>query len=407
MPRIMRPFHRIGALLVALTFFQSWVCPSLADTDSAIRALQFNDYATAMPLLREAAAAGDPYAQVLLAQLLLNGKSGVTDPEQAVGWYRKAAAQDPNKSKYVATAQANLASLFWTGRGVSKNTTEAIRLYRRAAANGFAEARGVLIGVYYRGDSIPKDNVQAFKWALIDLASGNARAKPTLDTISREMTPAQRSLALQQAQSEFPELQLPSIDVLTPALSPRMEVQKGLPTTPSAGFTKEYEALHREPLDNELVIRRLNTSLKSLSPPLIFELARRTFVRDKQEAMTLFWLARLRSFYDAIRCTDETAGQGIAGWDVVVEDIIRYGEQHPEAARPAKLSALERESSFPIDTSPEWICLNGVKALSAAAAGKQLENWLKPASEWPALHQLARNQMEKGAQKEAVPHLTR
>src|SRR5882672_10485270 len=111
MPKIMRP-QRVGTLLFALTFFLSWVCPSLADTDSAIRALQFNDYATAMPLLRDAAAGGDPYAQVLLAQLLLNGKSGVTDPEQAVEWYRKAAAQDPKKSKYVATAQANLASLY-------------------------------------------------------------------------------------------------------------------------------------------------------------------------------------------------------------------------------------------------------------------------------------------------------
>jgi hypothetical protein len=391
--------RRAAVLLLALIGIQGWMCQSRADTDSALRALQFNDYSTAMPLLLEAAGAGDAYAQVVLGQLLLNGKSGVTDPQQAARWYRKAAGQDPKASKYVAIAQANLASLYWEGRGVPKDASEATRLYQQAARNGFGDARGVLIGMYYRGDGIPKDIVQAFKWASIDLASGNTRSKPAVDAIAREMTSAQRAQALQQARHEFPNLQFPSIEAVTPGLSPRLEATKGVPSAPSAGFMKEFEALHRQPLESQLIISELKGKLTSLSPPFIFELARRTFVYDKNEAMTLFWLARLRAYYDAIRCTDETAGQGIASWDIVVEDVIRYGEQNAAAGRPSKLSALERELAFPLDTSAEWICLNGIKALSAAAAGNKLQDWLKPASQWPALRQVARDQMAKGAQK--------
>lgn len=205
-------------------------------------------------------------------------------------------------------------------------------------------------------------------------------------------------MALRQAHDEFPDLKLPNVDAVSPALSPQLEATKGVPTGP-AGLTKEFEALHRRPLNDEQVIGQLKAQLKSLSPPFIFELARRTFAYDNQEAMTFFWLARLRAYYDATRCTDATAGQGIAAWDLVVQDIIRYGQQNPGSVRPAKLAALERELSFPLDTSPEWICQSGIKALSAAATGKDLVGWVKPSSDWPALHQSARDQMEKGLQK--------
>lgn len=217
------------------------------------------------------------------------------------------------------------------------------------------------------------------------------------------MTPEQTSLALRQAHDEFPDLKLPTIDVVTPALSPQLEPAKGVPTGP-ASLTKEFEALHGRPLNDEQVLGQLKTQLRSLSPPFIFELARRTFAYDKQEAMTYFWLARLRAYYDATRCADVTAGQEIAAWDFAVQDIIRYGQQNPGSVKPAKLAALEREQSFPFDTSPEWICLHGIKALSAAATGSDRVSWVKPMSDWPTLHQSAREQMEKGAQNQAIPN---
>ncbi|WP_342736173.1 tetratricopeptide repeat protein [Bradyrhizobium sp. B117] len=331
MPKANKPSQIRAVLLLALTCFAGSSGSIQADTDAAVRALRSGDYTTAMPLLKDAAGSGDAYAQVLLAQLLLNGKSGITDPEQAAKWYRAAAVQDTKSSKYVAIAQSNLASLYWTGRGVPKDAATAIELYRQAASNGDSNARNVLIGIYYRGDSVPKDIVQAFKWASIDFASGNIRIKPMVDALAREMTLEQRLLALRQAHEEFPGLKLSNVDAVAPASNPQLEATKGVPTGP-AGLTKEFEALHRRPLNDEQIVGQLKSQLRSLSPPFIFELARRTFALDKQDAMTFFWLARLRAYYDATRCTDATAGQGIAAWDFVVQDIIRYGQQNPGKA---------------------------------------------------------------------------
>jgi hypothetical protein len=47
-------------------------------TDSALNALGQGDNPTALKLFREAANAGDLHAQVMLAQLLLNGNTGLT-----------------------------------------------------------------------------------------------------------------------------------------------------------------------------------------------------------------------------------------------------------------------------------------------------------------------------------------
>lgn len=83
MPKLNKPFQLSAVLLLGAFCFAYSALPTSADTDGAVKALQRNDYATAMPLLKEAADSGDAYARVLLAQLLLNGKSGITDPEQA------------------------------------------------------------------------------------------------------------------------------------------------------------------------------------------------------------------------------------------------------------------------------------------------------------------------------------
>jgi hypothetical protein len=370
-----------------------------ADFDAAVRALQANDYVTALPMLRQAADAGNDYAQVLLAQILLNGRAGVTDPVEAANLYQKLAVQDPGKSKYVAIAQLNLAALYWSGRGVEKDTTRALKLYRQSADNGSIDAQKTLVGVYYRGDGGPKDLVQAFKWALVCFANGKTDLKPLIVALSREASAAQRAEALQQAKGQFPNLKFEEAVAIADALYPRVEVQKGLPSK-FQNLPEAFRTLHEQPLDNSpTIIPKLQASIKTLSPPLIFELSRRILSQDKQEALTLFWLARLRMVYDASRCTDSTAAQAVPSLDAIAVDVIRYGSEHPDQSRSGRLAALERETTFPLDTSPEWICVQGMNSISAAMGNRGFENWLKPVAQWQSIHQSVRDQMEKAAVK--------
>ena len=61
-----------------------------------------------------------------------NGQGVAKDEVEAVKWYRKAAAQN------YADAQVNLGICCANGRGVVKDELEAVRWYRKAAETDFA-----------------------------------------------------------------------------------------------------------------------------------------------------------------------------------------------------------------------------------------------------------------------------
>ena len=53
---------------------------------------------------------------------------------------------------------------FFSGDGVPKNSTEAVKWYRMAAEQGHASAQNYLGWMYARGEGVPKDCVEAVKW---------------------------------------------------------------------------------------------------------------------------------------------------------------------------------------------------------------------------------------------------
>lgn len=187
--------------LLAAIICLGWGTRAHAGLQEAAEALNRGDYTNGMPLLKAAAEDGDIYAQVLMGQFLVNGKAGQTDLEQAVVWYQKAANSDVMDSPFVGIAQHNLASLYYTGRGVAKDTNKAVELYKQAAARGYATSQSVLVGLYYRGESVKKDIVQALKWAIV-LAKNNpenAKFKLGLQRIRLEATPEEYATAAREA----------------------------------------------------------------------------------------------------------------------------------------------------------------------------------------------------------------
>ncbi len=68
-------------------------------------------------------------------------------------------------------AQFNLGLMYYKGRAVRQDYTEAVKWWRLSAEKGFAEALNNLGMMYGNGDGVPQDYVEAHKW--FDLAASH------------------------------------------------------------------------------------------------------------------------------------------------------------------------------------------------------------------------------------------
>ncbi len=177
----------------------------------ALNFLRHDDYASALPHLSEAAKEGRTSAQVLLAQLYLEGKFGKPEPRKAAEWFKKAAVANPRSGSFAAIAQSDLANLYWDGVGVKMSKKKAVELYQKAARNGNGRSQGVVAGFYYHGNGVKKDIVQSLKWTLIAAANRNSKSKAALEIFAKKVTPKQIAEARAEAKKLFPNKTLPDI----------------------------------------------------------------------------------------------------------------------------------------------------------------------------------------------------
>ena len=154
-----------------------------------------------------AAETGLADAQVMLGQILLEGRGIQRDPELAVRWFRIARLQGNAMAKnmlgrcfehgwglshdaaaaareYRAAADQgldwamyNLANLFATGRGVERNQTQALRLYRQAAELGHAKSMNLLGRYLEEGLVVPADPAAALDWYRRAAEAGDFRGQ--------------------------------------------------------------------------------------------------------------------------------------------------------------------------------------------------------------------------------------
>ena len=100
-----------------------------------------------------------------------NGERVPEDAREAVKWYRKAAAQG------YAKAQFNLGFMYTKGKGVPKDDREAAKWYRKAAEQGLSNAQLNLGIMYMKGDGMSEDDREAVKWYRKAAEQGYARAQ--------------------------------------------------------------------------------------------------------------------------------------------------------------------------------------------------------------------------------------
>ena len=135
--------------LLAIVIVLTPLTSAGADLADGLQAFDAGDYATAYAEWRPLAEAGDPLAQVALANLYAQGTGVPLDPAEAARWYARAADQGN------ATGQLNL-------------------------------------GDYYaRGHGVPRDLVQAYMWLELAARQDHAWAVGRRDEIAGNMTPAE------------------------------------------------------------------------------------------------------------------------------------------------------------------------------------------------------------------------
>lgn len=129
--------------------------PATAQTLSeAVAADERGDYATAYGRFQSHAEQGSPYAQAYLGSMYYDGKGVPQDHSEAMKRLRAAAMHDD------AYAQFRLSAMYVLGRGVTEDPSTAHTWLRLAAAQRLAVAQVLLGTGYLQGEECD----EAAKW---------------------------------------------------------------------------------------------------------------------------------------------------------------------------------------------------------------------------------------------------
>jgi TPR repeat protein len=109
---------------------------------------------------------------------------GVTDKQEALKWYKRAAEGDQ------PDVEAELGRHYESGDGVEQDYIQAAYWFRKAAEHvpnlgGAGQGRNNLGNLYVEGHGVPKDYVQAYMWLSL------AGSDHSTEYLQREMTPSQ------------------------------------------------------------------------------------------------------------------------------------------------------------------------------------------------------------------------
>ena len=119
---------------------------------------------------------------------------------EAVKWYRRAAAQED------AQAQHNLGYAYFNGQGVRQDYGLAVEWFRKAVQQGYAPSQYELGLCYSKGFGVPQNEVEAYAWWTV-AASTESLAAEGLSLLAERMTARQLREGLTRAKELRAELQ--------------------------------------------------------------------------------------------------------------------------------------------------------------------------------------------------------
>ncbi len=197
--------HRaIGAALCFLVLGLAPFASPVAVADDFVlgrEAYLQGNFAEALRLWAPLADENDPRAQFSIGSLYFEGRGVTKDLSAAARWFRRAAEQG------YAAAQFNLGNSYKHGQGVPQDDLEAVKWWTLAAEQEFAPAQFNLGTQYYFGRGVPKDQQKGLRWYKRAADNGHPRARE-LFAIAPEETEAQppASTAVSSREAPPPEI---------------------------------------------------------------------------------------------------------------------------------------------------------------------------------------------------------
>jgi TPR repeat protein len=95
--------------------------------------------------------------------------------------------------------------MYLGGLGVQTDNQQAVLWYRKAAAQGNADAQFMLGVMYGAGSGVPKDEQMEYFWLLLASAQGNKSAIKVRAEVERHLLPEQRAAAQASARTWKPK----------------------------------------------------------------------------------------------------------------------------------------------------------------------------------------------------------
>src|SRR5262245_30934671 len=127
-----------------------------ADLESAKRAYEQKDYATAASAFTELAEQGNEEAQLSIGRMYMLGEGVQKDRAQAEKWFKSAAGRGN------AEAQFFLGSMYLLPQ---IDVAEGLKWLRLSADQGMQDAQYLLGKAYVQGSTqLPRDAVQGYMW---------------------------------------------------------------------------------------------------------------------------------------------------------------------------------------------------------------------------------------------------
>lgn len=150
----------------------------------------------------KAASQGLAYAKYNLAIVYRTGDGATKDAARAFKLFEAVARLgDPESLKpgsavdliftldYVFEAQAFVGDMYSNGEGTPKDDAKAVTWYQKAASSGNAHAQQNLGVAYLRGEGVAADLVLAYAWSNLASSQGNTDAGTNRDTAAARMSP--------------------------------------------------------------------------------------------------------------------------------------------------------------------------------------------------------------------------
>lgn len=202
-------FTKLAVLFIGLVL---GLIPRIAHAtyESGVAAFQKADYQAAFQELYPLAEAGDPKAQYYLGFMHYSGKGVTQDSTEALKWVKPAAESGLAEAQYLFAMmnEDGLPEPKVSGKKKVKakakkvvHKAEAIKWLTLASEQGHVTAQVKLAERHLHGQGIPQDMVQAYTWCGIAQLLAPSRCNPQDYIPTYRMTTAQRDEARQRVQA--------------------------------------------------------------------------------------------------------------------------------------------------------------------------------------------------------------